>query len=143
MSSSAASPDAASTRRTPAATPLSPLILTTPMSPVRATCVPPHSSVEKSPMRTTVTRSPYLSPKNASAPALIASSYGISSDHTSALARMYALVSSSTSRNAASSTGPAWLKSKRSRSGVTSDPACFTCSPSRRRSAAWRRCVAE
>ena len=34
----------ASTRRTPAATPLSATILNTPMSPVRCTCVPPHSS---------------------------------------------------------------------------------------------------
>ena len=67
-------PVAASMRRTPAATPLSPRSLKRPMSPVRATCVPPHSSVEKSPMRTTRTRSPYLSPKNASAPALMASS---------------------------------------------------------------------
>ena len=34
------------TRRTPAAIPLSATILKKPMSPVRATCVPPHSSVE-------------------------------------------------------------------------------------------------
>ncbi len=41
---SALSPVTASTRRTPAATPASAVILNRPISPVRVTCVPPHSS---------------------------------------------------------------------------------------------------
>ena len=44
--SSAPPPVIASMRRTPAATPLSPRNLKRPMSPVRCTCVPPHSSIE-------------------------------------------------------------------------------------------------
>ena len=47
------------------------------MSPVRCTCVPPHSSVENSPIPITRTSSPYFSPNNAMAPALMASSYFI------------------------------------------------------------------
>src|SRR5262245_1501206 len=97
-------PVAASRRRTPAATPLSPSRWKKPMSPVRRTCVPPHSSMEKSPMRTTWTRSPYLSPKKASAPALIASSYDISSLVTSTLARTEAFTSSSIACSSSSDT---------------------------------------
>ena len=73
--SSAPSPVTASTRRMPAAMPVSDTILKKPMSPVRRTCVPPQSSVEKSPMPRTRTSSPYFSPKSAIAPDLIASSY--------------------------------------------------------------------
>jgi hypothetical protein len=65
------------------------------MSPVRRTCVPPQSSVEKSPMRSTVTRSPYFSPKKASAPALMASSYDISSLETFGVGADPAFTSSS------------------------------------------------
>ena len=36
-----------------------------------------------------------------------------------------------------------WLKSKRRRSGATSEPFCVTWVPSRRRSASCSRCVAE
>ena len=71
-------PVSASMRRTPAATALSPTIVTRPMSPVRATWVPPHSSIEngavgvvaadRAPMETTRTSSPYFSPNSASAP---------------------------------------------------------------------------
>src|SRR5438477_535890 len=63
-------------RRTPAATGLSEMILKSPMSPVRRTCVPPQSSTEKcraevvlvsrsSPIATTRTSSPYFSRKSA------------------------------------------------------------------------------
>lgn len=51
----------------------SPMILMKPMSPVADTCVPPHSSVD-APAFKTRTTSPYLSPKNAMAPAASASS---------------------------------------------------------------------
>src|SRR5690606_5334155 len=61
--SSAAWPVSASTRRTPADTPPSLTILNRPMSPVRATWVPPHSSTE-SPIFTTRTRSAYFSPNS-------------------------------------------------------------------------------
>src|SRR5450830_187507 len=70
---SAFSPVTASTRRIPAATPPSATILNKPISPVRDTCVPPHSSREV-PMDSTRTSSPYFSPNKAIAPALTASS---------------------------------------------------------------------
>ena len=38
------------------------------MSPARFTCVPPHSSVEKSPIDSTRTRLSYFSPNSAIAP---------------------------------------------------------------------------
>ncbi len=44
------------------------------MSPVRRTCVPPQSSVEKSPNDSTRTSSPYFSPNSAIAPDFIAAS---------------------------------------------------------------------
>src|SRR5882724_10338028 len=49
-----------------------------PYAPVRRGGVPPHSSVEKSPILITRTRSPYFSPKSAIAPVLRASSRFIS-----------------------------------------------------------------
>src|SRR5450830_519155 len=70
---SAFSPVTASTRRIPAATPPSATILNKPISPVRDTCVPPHSSREV-PMDSTRTSSPYFSPNKSIAPALTASS---------------------------------------------------------------------
>jgi hypothetical protein len=76
--SSAAGPATASTRRTPEATAPSVVTLSRPISPVRPRCVPPHSSVEKSPILITRTRSPYFSPKSAIAPVLRASSRFIS-----------------------------------------------------------------
>ena len=45
--------------------------------------------------------------------------------------------------NFSSGIAPVWLKSKRSRSGVTSEPAWRTCWPSSLRSTACRICVAE
>src|SRR6185312_10503636 len=72
-------PVTASTRLTPLATALSPTSLTSPISPVAAVCVPPQSSVEKSPIFTTRTRSPYFSPNSAIAPySWIATSIGTS-----------------------------------------------------------------
>jgi hypothetical protein len=94
-------------------------------------------------MRTTRTRSPYLSPKNARAPALMASSNPISVVVTSAFSRMWALTSSSMRASAASSIGDGWLKSKRKRSGATIEPAWRTCSPSTRRSTPCRMWVTE
>ena len=72
-------------RRTPAATPLSLSTEIRPMSPVRRTWVPPHSSTDQpsvlplpSPMATTRTSSPYFSPNSARAPDALASSSAIS-----------------------------------------------------------------
>ena len=70
----AASPASASTRRVPAETPCSAVSRKRPISPVEPTWVPPQNSLEKPGTSTTRTRSPYLSPKNASAPEASASS---------------------------------------------------------------------
>ena len=81
----AVAPVSASRRRTPAATPLSVTPAISPISPVRRTCVPPHSSTDQpsvlpppSPMATTRTSSPYFSPNSARAPDARASSSAIS-----------------------------------------------------------------
>ncbi len=143
---SAAAPVSVSIRRTPAATGLSETILKRPMSPVRRTWVPPQSSTEKgraeaepasrsSPMATTRTSSPYFSPKSASAPALTACSGVIRRVVTSLFSRMRVFTSDSIACTSSGESGRGWLKSKRMRSGATSDPFCVTCSPSRRRSA--------
>ncbi len=69
MTARAAGPVTASIRRTPAETPLSPVMRSRPMSPVRRTWVPPQSSIDQagllpsaSPIETTRTSSPYFSP---------------------------------------------------------------------------------
>ena len=82
-------------RRTPAATAPSVATLKRPISPVASRWVPPQSSVEKSPMRTTRTRSPYFSPNSAMAPDAIASSRSISSCVTGVFACTCSLTSSS------------------------------------------------
>ncbi len=64
----AALPVTASIRLMPAATLASDSILKTPASPVRLVWVPPQSSLLKSPIETTRTRSPYFSSKSATAP---------------------------------------------------------------------------
>ena len=113
------------------------------MSPVAETCVPPHSSMLKPGTLTTRTLSPYFSPKSAIAPAAIASSGDTS---TSVFTGVLRHICSLTMRSMRSSSSRviAWkcTKSKRSRSGATSEPACLTCVPSTWRSAAWSRCVA-
>src|SRR5450759_4551868 len=70
----ASRPVSASRRRTPAATPESVTPLIKPISPVRLTWVPPHSSIDQpsvlplpSPIATTRTSSPYFSPNSARA----------------------------------------------------------------------------
>src|SRR5690625_6735191 len=73
-------PVMASTRRMPAATPLSEIILNKPISPVASTCVPPHNSHEV-PISSTRTSVSYFSPNKATAPSSIARS----EEHTSEL----------------------------------------------------------
>ena len=114
------------------------------MSPVARTCVPPHSSVlnEPSPTATTRTLSPYFSPNSAMAPEAIASCVLRTAVLTGSFFRMAALTIRSTSSNCSGVTAEKCWKSKRRRSGATSEPACLTCGPSTLRSAACSRWVA-
>ncbi len=61
----------------------------------------------------------------------------------STLARMRALTSSSIASSSPAGMAAMWLKSKRRRSGATSEPAWRTCEPSRSRSTPCSRWVAE
>ena len=120
-----------------------PTIRNEPMSPVACACVPPHSSVD-GPKLTTRTRSPYFSSKIAIAP-----------EAQRVLVRLLVDARRAGCAGSARSRGPrpraparrrapeSCVKSKRSRSGPTSDPACVTCGPSTSRSAQCRRCVPE
>jgi hypothetical protein len=76
------------------------------MSPVRATCVPPQSSVEKSPNASTRTTSSYFSPKSAIAPDATASSYDMSRMFAPRFARISSLTSRSISASASSRGAP-------------------------------------
>ena len=136
-------PLTASTRRTPDDTLDSPVSFSNPISPVAPVCVPPHNSVEKSPIFTTRTRSPYFSPKSAIALySFTATSIGTSTSvSTFVFPSTWRFTMSSMSCNSSSATAAKWEKSKRSRDGDTSEPACFTCVPSTWRSAACSRCV--
>ena len=86
-------------RRTPAATPLSCVIVNRPMSPVARVCVPPHNSTLKPGIVTTRTRSPYFSPNSAIAPDAIAAAVSFTSVVTAALRRICSLTSASISRS--------------------------------------------
>src|SRR3984893_10230892 len=123
----------ASIRRTPPATPLSPTTEIRPISPVRLTWVPPHSSTDQpmvlpppSPMATTRTSSPYFSPNRARAPEARASSSAITRVTTGAFCSTNSLAMSSTRSISSALIGFGWEKSKRSRSGATSEPFCAT-----------------
>ena len=129
----AAAPVSASMRRTPAATPLSATTGIRPMSPVRRTWVPPHSSTDQpsvlpapSPIATTRTSSPYFSPNSARAPEARASSSAISRVVTGEFCSTMSLAMSSTRSISSAVIGLGCEKSKRSRSGATSEPFCAT-----------------
>ena len=129
----AALPVSASRRRTPAATPESVRPKISPMSPVRRTCVPPHSSTDQpsvlpppSPIATTRTSSPYFSPNSARAPEARASSIAISRVVTGEFCSTKSLAMSSTFSISSAVIGLGCEKSKRSRSGATSEPFCAT-----------------
>ena len=81
---------------TPAATPDSDTILKSLMLAVLATCVPPQNSLEKSPIHTTLTFSPYFSPKSAIAPVFLASSIVIIFVSTGIASAIFSLTISST-----------------------------------------------
>ena len=122
-----------------------------PMSPVRFTCVPPQSSTDHAllapgataPIDTTRTSSPYFSPNSAIAPEARASSSAISRVSTGVFSSSTALAMSSTALISSALIGLVCEKSKRRRSGETSEPFCATWVPSTWRSASCRRCVAE
>ena len=103
------------------------------MSPVRRTCVPPHSSTDQpsvlpppSPIATTRTSSPYFSPNSARAPAARASSSAIRRVVTAEFCSTKSLAMSSTFSSSSALIGLGCEKSKRSRSGATSEPFCAT-----------------
>ena len=88
-------PVTASIRRIPAAMPCSLMILNKPISPVRCTCRPPHSSIEKGlpslstlPIDNTRTVSPYFSPNSAIAPLAWAAAMSSSSAVAGVLAKI-------------------------------------------------------
>ena len=129
-------------RRTPWATPVSSVSLKNAMSPVRATWVPPQNSFD-SPMVTTRTVSPYFSPKKAMAPACLASAMASTAVSVATFFRTRAFTRSSTFCFSSSVSGAVCEKSKRRRSGATSEPFWVTWVPRTWRSAQCRRCVAE
>ena len=132
----------ASTRRTPAATPLSPIILNKPISPVRLTCVPPHNS-RLEPISKTRTSSPYFSPNSIMAPVFCADSISITRAWVAALLKISAFTIASTLAISASVIGALCTKSKRVLSESTKLPFCCTCSPNISRKALCIKCVAE
>ena len=77
------------------------------------------------------------------APVSMASSIAIRRVSTGAFCRMMALAMSSTAATSSALIGLGCEKSKRRRSGATSEPFCATCVPSTWRSASCSRCVAE
>ena len=134
-------PVTASTRRIPAATPLSETILRVPISPVRATCVPPQSSFEL-PISSTRTSSPYFSPKSIMAPVFWASSKDITFAEVAALVKISRLTISSTCLIWAAVMGALCVKSKRVLLASTKEPFCCTWSPKISRKALCRIWVA-
>ena len=117
----------ASIRRAPAPTELSDRIANGPISAVQRTCVPPQSSVEKPGISITRTSSPYFSPKSIIAPSFRASSIGVTNQRTGRFSNTFRFTISST-RWRSSDVIASWcVKSKRSLSGRTAEPACFTC----------------
>ena len=129
-------------RRTLEALEPSEVIAKMPISAVLATCVPPQSSRETSSTSTIRTQSPYFSPKSAIAPSFSASALAISIARTGRLALIQSLTRSSTAATSSALSRAPWLKSKRSLSGRTAEPAWCTCLPSSSRSAACSRWVA-
>ena len=74
--------------------------------------------------------SPYFSPKSICAPSRRASSIGVSNVRTARLRNTCSFTSRSTSVRSSTLSACSCVKSKRSLSGRTAEPACATCSPS-------------
>ncbi|CSD27557.1 Uncharacterised protein [Vibrio cholerae] len=112
------------------------MILNRPISPVLLAWIPPHSSVEKSPIDSTRTWSSYFSPNSAIAPFAFASSIFMMLVSILWLRRTSWFTKRSTSLISAAVIASRCEKSKRSVSARTREPFCATCSPSTLRSAA-------
>ena len=117
--SAAAAPVTASIRRTFDALEVSVVTWNSPISPLEATWVPPHSSRDTSPTSTIRTQSPYFSPNSAIAPSARASSSVVSIARTGSPAAIHSFTRSSTSRSSSSVSRSPCVKSKRSLSGPT------------------------
>ena len=102
------------------------MIVKIPTSAALATWVPPQSSRETSCTSTTRTHSPYFSPNRAMAPSLSASGRSMIIQRTGRLAFTHSLTRSSMSASSAGESAWPWVKSKRSLSGRTAEPAWRT-----------------
>ncbi len=100
-----------------------------PIWPNELTWVPPQNSNESGPACTTRTVSPYLSPKNAMAPIFSASALVASVVTTGSSVSTAALAKAKTCASSFLVGAAWWEKSKRSRSGATSEPCWRTWSP--------------
>ena len=116
-------------RRTPDPTEPSETIANGPISAVERTWVPPQSSREKPGTSTTRTTSPYFSPKSIIAPSFRASSIGVRNVCTGRFSNTRSLTISSTRSRSSALIAWGWVKSKRSLSGRTAEPAWRTWSP--------------
>mmetsp|Transcript_6516 Transcript_6516/g.19777 ORF Transcript_6516/g.19777 Transcript_6516/m.19777 type:complete len:216 (+) Transcript_6516:415-1062(+) len=117
-------PQTASTLRTPAAIPVSLMILKMPMSVVFRTCVPPHSSIETPGTSITLTSFlSYFSPNMATAPRFMASSNDIDDAAVSCSSAIQSLTILSTDSSSSGESGLEQLKSKRSLESSTREPA--------------------
>jgi hypothetical protein len=123
-------------RRTPEATALSETMETRPMSPVRPTWVPPHSSTEYEPTLLAGAHGDdahlvavFLAEQRARA-----RGDGVVDRHQprgdGRVLENDAIGDVLDARSSAGSTGLGWVKSKRRRSRATSEPFCATWSPS-------------
>ena len=110
--------------------------MSSPIPPVRGTCVPPHSSIAQSrsartvgssvPIDTTRTWRAYFSPNIARTPSIFrACSSGITPTATGSSARIRSFASRSTRDSSSGVTARAWEKSNRRRRGSTTLPACL------------------
>ena len=110
---------AASILRTPAATALSERMRNEPISAVLETWVPPQNSLEKSPIETMRTVSPYFSSNSAIAPLFFASSMLRTSVVTGIALPIASLTSFSTCSICSGVRARLWVKSKRMRCSST------------------------
>ena len=94
-----------------------------PIFAVLSTCVPPQSSMDLPPMFTTRTTSPYFSLKSAVAPLALACAMDVSDTVTSMPSRIQSLTISLTRSSSSGVMAEKCVRSKRRRSGSTSEPA--------------------
>ena len=129
MLSIARRPVKAVIRRVPAATLSSPMILKMPTRAVLLRCVPPQSSLLKSPAETMRTTSGYFSPKSIMAPLWRASASGRFVQPIGSPASILPLTSFSMWTSSSSPTADGLAKSNRSQSSSTFEPCWRACLP--------------